>query len=55
VGRRTRQECEADVFAICAVLPLPLIEGRDPQELIDDGWPADMVAARVDVLTRYGF
>ena len=35
VGRRTRQEAEADVFAVCAIVPRSLIESRSVQELID--------------------
>ena len=54
VGRRTRKEREADVFAVCAVLPRPLIEGRTPDELIDEGAPPDLVAARFEAFRRYG-
>lgn len=54
VGRRTRKECEADAFALCAIIPLSLIRTRTAQELIDDGLPPDIVAARFGVLERYG-
>ncbi|MEP6787860.1 MAG: ImmA/IrrE family metallo-endopeptidase [Acidobacteriota bacterium] len=54
VGRRTRQECEADAFAVCALIPLVLIESRSPQELIDDGFAPELIEARHAVLQKYG-
>jgi len=54
VGRRTRQEREADAFALCTVIPRPMIEGRTAADLINDGFDAEMAAARFDVLERYG-
>lgn len=55
VGRRTRKEREADVFAICALIPRPWIECRHIQELIDhEGIPVEMIAARHKILERYG-
>jgi Zn-dependent peptidase ImmA (M78 family) len=55
VGSRTRKECEADVFALCALMPLPMIKTRSVQELIDDGLSPETVSARFEVLRRYGF
>src|SRR5690606_22602703 len=49
VGPRTRAETEADIFALAAVLPLSLISCRTPQELIDEGFPPDMVRARFEL------
>ena len=54
VGRPTRQEREADLFALCAVLPMKLVKDRTMQELIDAGYPADIVKARLAILERYG-
>lgn len=54
VGTRTRKEREADAFALCAVLPLALIQTRTPAELIDEGFPADLVADRLAIHDRYG-
>ena len=54
IGRRTRSEREADVFALCAILPRPIIEKASAQDLIDEGWPADMVKERFEILVRYG-
>ncbi len=55
VGRKTRQEREADVFALCALIPRPLIEQRTVHELAEDhGFPVEMVAERLEILGRYG-
>jgi Zn-dependent peptidase ImmA (M78 family) len=51
---RTRQEREADAFALCAVMPLNLIHERSAAELIDDGIPADLVADRLELFQRQG-
>ena len=55
VGRRTRQEVEADVFAACAIVPRSWIESRSFEELIDiEGIPAEMIDARYEILRQYG-
>lgn len=54
VGRRTRKEREADVFALCALIPRPMIESRSLQELIEeDGLPDDLVRERLAILERH--
>lgn len=53
VGRRTRQEREADVFAVCALIPRAMLETKAAQEFIDEGWPPDLVAERHMVFERY--
>ena len=50
----TREECEADVFAICALLPRPLIETRSAEELLEDRFPAKMVEDRFAIFDRFG-
>ena len=50
----TREECEADVFALCAILPRPMIEIRTPQELIYDGFTPKIVRERIALFGRYG-
>lgn len=56
VGRRTRQENEADVFALCSIIPRCWIESRPVNDLIDDeGLPAEMVEARYEILRMYDF
>ena len=55
VGHRTRQEIEADVFALCAVMPKSLIVNRRPDELVDDdGFTPEMVEERRGIFVRYG-
>lgn len=54
VGRLTRKECEADVFALCAVIPRYLIEKMTFTELVDDGHPPETAAARRAIYRRYG-
>lgn len=55
VGRRTRVEREADVFALCSLIPKKLIETTNPQELVDEGgFTPEIVAERLAVLERYG-
>lgn len=55
VGRRTRVEREADVFALCALIPKQLIETKTLQELVDeDGFTHEVVAERLSVFERYG-
>ncbi len=53
VGRRTRKEVEADIFALCAIVPRFLIEGRS-EELIDDGIPPAVLAARIEIYRKHG-
>ncbi|HEX3101678.1 MAG TPA: ImmA/IrrE family metallo-endopeptidase [Pyrinomonadaceae bacterium] len=55
VGRQTRQEHEADAFALCALIPQTMIELSSLQDLIDDGFAPDMVAERLAIFVRYGF
>ncbi len=55
VGRRTRKEREADIFALCAIIPKCWVENRRPHELVEDeGLSASMVAARHEISRRYG-
>lgn len=56
VGQRTRQEIEADAFALCALIPHKWIATRTADELIDiEGFPADMVAERLRIFADHGF
>ena len=55
VGRRTRQEREADAFALCAVIPRLMIESFSTVELIDnEGFTSEMIEERHKILDRYG-
>jgi Zn-dependent peptidase ImmA (M78 family) len=54
VGRRTRQEIEADIFALCALIPKKLIETSSIAELVYEGIPGDLAAARFDIYRQHG-
>ena len=55
VGKRDRKENEADLFALCAVIPKSWIETRAIQELIDDeGFSREMLASRIEIYERQG-
>lgn len=55
VGRRTRQEIEADVFSLCSIIPRAWIETRSVEELIEiEGLPAEMVKERFEIFGKYG-
>lgn len=54
VAGPTREECEADVFALCALLPKPLIERECVSDLIDEGFSPQMIAERFAILRRFG-
>lgn len=56
VGRKTRQEREADAVALCAVIPKTMIEDRDLVELADNyAVSPEMLAERYEILDRFGF
>ncbi len=55
VGRRTRKEIEADVFALCALIPARWIVARSLSDLLDEGFTAEMVAARLEIYEHYKF
>jgi Zn-dependent peptidase ImmA (M78 family) len=55
IGQKNRKEAEADMFALCALIPKTWIENRTVQEIIEeDGIPADMVRERLALYERYG-
>ncbi|MFN2502326.1 MAG: ImmA/IrrE family metallo-endopeptidase [Pyrinomonadaceae bacterium] len=54
VGRRTRKECEADVFALCSLIPRAWLESRSRHELLDhEGLPAGIVNDRLSIYQRH--
>ena len=54
VGRSTRKEREADAFALCALVPRAWVESRSMNDLIDEGFTPDTIAARYEIYERYG-
>ncbi len=56
VGGSARKEREADVFALCALLPKSYVASRTIAELIEDsGLPAEKVAERLGLLKQYRY
>ncbi|HXF43502.1 MAG TPA: ImmA/IrrE family metallo-endopeptidase [Pyrinomonadaceae bacterium] len=55
VGRRTKKEWEADVFALCALMPLEWIASRQASEIIEEeGIESELVNLRFEVFKRFG-
>jgi Zn-dependent peptidase ImmA (M78 family) len=54
LGQKTRKEREADTFALCALIPKCWIEGRDISELIDEGFPIEMLRERAKIYEQFG-
>jgi Zn-dependent peptidase ImmA (M78 family) len=55
VGRPTRKEREADMFALVALFPKHLLEQHSPDELIrDEGITPDELAARYALFETHG-
>lgn len=48
-----RDETEADAFAYCAMLPLPMLRTREPEELADI-FGTTFLMERLSVYERYG-
>ena len=55
VGHRTRKEIEADIFALCSLIPKTLLKTRSITELIYDGFPPEMIAARFEIYLLHDF
>ncbi len=56
VGGSARKEHEADVFALCALLPHGTFGRQSVEDLIEDsGLPADKICERLMIMNRYGF
>jgi len=53
VGRPTRKEREADVFALCAVLPRPVLRARSFEDLIDEGYVRELIDERIAILNLF--
>jgi Zn-dependent peptidase ImmA (M78 family) len=56
INLSSRKEREADVFALCSLLPRPTIEARSIDEIADEtGLPAKAIADRLEIWRNYGF
>ena len=55
IGGSSRKEREADVFALCSLLPRPLILARPVDEIADEtGLPPGAVADRLEIWRKHG-
>ncbi|HMT09328.1 MAG TPA: ImmA/IrrE family metallo-endopeptidase, partial [Pyrinomonadaceae bacterium] len=54
VGERTRKEREADLFALCAIMPMAKLANSSKQELVDEGFEQELVAERLEIYRTYG-
>lgn len=55
VGERTRKEKEADLFALCALIPKLKIETMTADELVDETHLSpELIAERFEVYEKYG-
>ncbi len=54
IGKKTRKEIEADLFALVALIPQPLLLQRSSAELVDEGFHPDDVSERTAIFERYG-
>lgn len=52
VGRPTRVEREADAFAICALIPISMIERSSLVE--DENFAPELIAERLNLYEKYG-
>lgn len=54
VGYPTREEREADAFALCALLPRRLLASRTRDELLADGFSPEMISLRFQIYESCG-
>lgn len=55
IGKKSREESEADAFAICAMIPRTFIESSRIAELCEDeGFSAELMDQRIACYKRYG-
>ena len=55
VGRRTRQEREADAVALCSLIPRHRLESHELTEICElEDLSPEMLASRCEILERYG-
>lgn len=54
IDRSLRKEREADVFALCALVPTHVVDSRGYDGLVHDGFPHDLVERRLKIRKRFG-
>lgn len=56
IGHKTRIEREAEVVALCALIPRGLIAGCPAGDLVEDyGFSPETVVERLEIFSKYGF
>lgn len=53
VGRSTRKEREADIFALCALMPTQWMMSRSIDDLLTDGFSIEMIIERYGIFEKY--
>jgi len=54
LGIKTRKEREADTFAVCALIPKTSIENGVLSDLLDEGFPEDLIEERLAIYRSLG-
>lgn len=54
IGKRNREEIEADTFATCALIPLSVFKAKTVDELIDEGIDPSQITERAEIWQRFG-
>jgi Zn-dependent peptidase ImmA (M78 family) len=55
IGKKTRKETEADIFAICALMPRTWIQSGRLQEIAEEeGIPAELINERILLFETHG-
>ena len=53
LGKRTRQEREADTFALCALIPKARLAVRTCDDLLEYGFTHETIAVRYEIFKRH--
>ncbi len=54
IGKKTRKEAEADMFALVAVMPLRMLREYSVSDLVDEGFEPAHVRERLAILEDHG-
>lgn len=54
VGQKTRQETEADAFALCSIIPLSFLTDLTDLSSLDESFPESMLRERIGIFKLHG-
>jgi Zn-dependent peptidase ImmA (M78 family) len=54
VGQKTRQEIEADAFALCSIIPMTFITDLPDLTSLDESIPESMLRERIEIFKLHG-